>query len=66
MIITALTETRKQSGKKFVTRVKNGNLELIEKLTQTVQWVIEEGVNLLDVKNRKFYLCIFYYASIYS
>lgn len=48
MIITALTETRKQSGKKFVTRVKNGNLELIEKLTQTVQWVIEEGVNLLD------------------
>lgn len=48
MIITALTETRKQSGKRFVTRVKNGNLELIEKPTQTVQWVIEEGGNLID------------------
>lgn len=48
MIIIALTETRKQSGRRFTTRVRNGNLELIEKLKQTVQWVIEEGVNLLD------------------
>lgn len=48
MIITALTETRKQSGKRYTTRVRNGNLELIEKLSQTTQWVIEEGVNLID------------------
>lgn len=48
MIITALTETRKQSGKRYTTRIKNGNLELIEKLNQTSQWVIEEGVNLMD------------------
>ena len=48
MIITALTETRKQSGKRYTTRIKNGNLELIEKLNQTAQWVIEEGVNLID------------------
>jgi len=48
MIVIALTETRKQSGKRYTTRVKNGNLELIEKCKQTVQWVIEEGANLLD------------------
>ncbi len=48
IIITALTETRKRSGKRFIVRVKNGKLELIEKATQTMQWVIEEGKNLLD------------------
>lgn len=48
MIITALTETRKLNGKKYTTRIKNGNLELVEKLHQTAQWIIEEGVNLLD------------------
>lgn len=48
MIIIALIETRKRSGKKYTTRIKNGNLELIEKLNQTTQWVIEEGVNLID------------------
>lgn len=48
MIVIALTETRKQSGKRYTTRVRNGNLELIEKCNQTVQWVIEEGANLLD------------------
>lgn len=48
MIITALTETRKRNGKKYTTRVTEGKLELVEKLTQTRQWVIEEGVNLID------------------
>lgn len=48
MIVTALTETRKKNGRKFVTMAKEGKLELIEKLTQTKKWVIEEGVNLLD------------------
>lgn len=48
MIITALTETRKQSGKRYTTRVREGNLELIEKRNQTIQWIIEENVNLLD------------------
>ena len=48
MIVIALTETRKQSGKRYTTRVRNGNLELIEKCKQAVQWVIEEGANLLD------------------
>lgn len=48
MIIATLTETRKQSGKRFTTRVKNGKLELVEKLKQTSRWVIEEGVNLID------------------
>lgn len=48
MIVTSLTETRKKSGRKFTTKVTEGKLELVEKLTQTRRWVIEEGVNLLD------------------
>lgn len=48
MIITALTETRKRNGKRFITRVRKGKLELVEKRYQTTQWVIEEGINLVD------------------
>lgn len=48
MIITALTETRKRTGKKYTTRVNKGKLELYEKVEQTSKWVIENGVNLLD------------------
>lgn len=48
MIIIALTETRKRNGRKFTTRVRNGKLELIEKVKQVSKWVIEERINLLD------------------
>lgn len=48
MMIIALTETRKRSGKRFTTRINDGKLELVEKVSQTVQWVIEDGENLLD------------------
>lgn len=48
ILITALTETRKRSGGKFVTRVDGGNLSLVNKVEQAKKWVIEEGVNLID------------------
>lgn len=48
ILITALTETRKQSGKRFLTHIKNGKLELVEQRSQTISWVIEEGRNLMD------------------
>lgn len=48
ILITALTETRKRSGEKFVTKVEGGKLSLVKKVEQAKRWVIEEGVNLLD------------------
>lgn len=48
IIITALTETRKLNGRKFVVKAMGGSLGLVEKKSQVHKWIIEEGVNLLD------------------
>lgn len=47
-IIIALTETRKVNGKKLITKMIKGKLNLVEKVKQTHQWVIENAVNLLE------------------
>lgn len=48
ILITALTETRKRGGGKFVTKIEGGKLSLVKKVEQAKKWVIEEGVNLID------------------
>lgn len=48
MFIIALTETRKRSAKKFVITCKGGKLQLNERKTQVVKWILENGVNILD------------------
>lgn len=53
IIITALTETRKLTGKKFITKIENGKIELVEKLTQTSKVILEEGRNLLESNYEK-------------
>jgi len=61
MCLVALTETMKRNGKKYVLRIKEGKLHVIEKAKQTVRWLITEGSNLIqasyseninDMKNR--------------
>lgn len=61
MCIIALTETTKRNGKKYVMRMKEGALQVVEKAAQTVRWLITEGQNLVsaeygeninDMKNR--------------
>jgi len=47
-VLMALTETTKQSGIKYATKVKNGKLILVEKKTQIKKIVIEQGVNLIE------------------
>jgi hypothetical protein len=46
MIITALTETRKHTGRRFVVLNKNGKLTLQERKSQVTQFVLENGVNI--------------------
>lgn len=48
ILITALTETRKRTGEKFITKVERGRLCLVKKSKQVRKWVIEESVNLID------------------
>lgn len=48
MFVIALTETRKKNGKKFIITCRGGKLQLNERKTQIVQWVLENGVNILD------------------
>lgn len=61
MCLVALTETMKRNGKKYVLRMREGKLHIIEKAKQTVRWLIAEGSNLMhasyseninDMKNR--------------
>lgn len=61
MCLVALTETMKRNGKKYVLRMREGKLHVIEKAKQTVRWMITEGSNLIqasyseninDMKNR--------------
>lgn len=47
MCIVALTETTKRTGKKYVMKMIQGKLHVIEKAKQTVRWVIAEGSNLI-------------------
>lgn len=47
MMVTALTETRKQNGRKFVVYASNGKLNLREKKDGAVRWMIEDGVNII-------------------
>lgn len=48
ILITALTETRKRTGEKFVTKIEKGKMCLVRKKDQVQKWVIEEGVNLIE------------------
>lgn len=47
-VLMVLTETTKQTGIKYTTKVKNGKLILVEKQTQIKKIVIEQGVNLIE------------------
>ncbi|WP_339273708.1 hypothetical protein MKY59_21295 [Paenibacillus sp. FSL W8-0426] len=53
MMVTALTETRKQNGRKFIVYAANGKLGLREKKDATVRWMIEDGVNILDASRTR-------------
>lgn len=48
MIITALTETRKKTGKKYLLGNKNGALTLTEGKANLVRLAIKEGSNLIS------------------
>lgn len=48
MMVTALTVTEKQTGKRFFLASKEGKLQLLSRKEQTVKWVLENGVNILD------------------
>jgi hypothetical protein len=48
MMVTALTLTYKQSGRNFVLRSSKGKLTLLERKSQVVQWVLENGVNIIS------------------
>lgn len=47
MIVTALTETRAQNGRKFYAYSRGGALYLREKKDEVVRWILEDGVNIL-------------------
>jgi hypothetical protein len=46
--VMALTETTKRNGKKYMLRMKQGKLNVIEKGAQVVKWYITEVQNLMD------------------
>ena len=48
MMITALTETEKHTGKRFILYSWDGSLQLRERKQQSVQWVLENGTNILN------------------
>lgn len=48
MIVTALTETRKQNGRKFFVYAREGKLFLREKKDDIVRWMLEDGVNIIS------------------
>jgi len=47
MIVTALTETRAQTGRKFYAYSRGGSLYLREKKDDIVRWMLEDGVNII-------------------
>lgn len=48
MIIMALTETKKQTGKRFFMYTSSGKINVVERKKQMVPYVIESGVNLIS------------------
>jgi len=48
MMITALTETEKHTDRRFILYSWDGKLQLKERKEQVIQWVLENGVNILD------------------
>lgn len=48
MMITALTVTQKQTGRRFFICSKEGKFNLLSRKEQPVRWVLENGVNILD------------------
>lgn len=48
MCVIALTETTKRNGKKYMMRMKEGSLQVIEKAQQPLRWLITEGQNLME------------------
>ncbi|WP_276913196.1 XkdQ/YqbQ family protein [Aneurinibacillus aneurinilyticus] len=48
MIIMALTETKKQTGKRFFMYTSSGKLHVVERKKQLVPYVIESGVNMIS------------------
>lgn len=48
MAVIALTETTKRNGKKYIIRMKEGKLFVIEKSQQPLRWLITEGQNLIS------------------
>lgn len=48
MIVTALTETRKQNNRKFFVYSREGKLFLREKKDEVVRWMLEDGVNIIS------------------
>ncbi|NHN31125.1 XkdQ/YqbQ family protein [Paenibacillus agricola] len=47
MITTALTETRRQTGRRFLVSAKEGALYLTERGEKIVDYILEDGVNIL-------------------
>jgi hypothetical protein len=50
MIITALTETKKHTGRRFILLNKGGKLVLQERKAQVTQFIIENGVNIISAR----------------
>lgn len=50
MFVTMLTTTRKMNGRTFAISCENGLLCVRERKTNTVQWVLENEVNLLSAE----------------
>lgn len=53
MIVIALTETYKATGRRFVCYSKGGKLYLMERKAQLVKWMLESGVNILQASYTK-------------
>ncbi|MEK4360802.1 hypothetical protein NYE48_27735 [Paenibacillus sp. FSL M7-1455] len=53
MIVTALTETRKQNGRKFFVYSREGKLFLREKKDEVVRWMLEDGVNIISASRSR-------------
>jgi hypothetical protein len=50
MIITALTETKKHTGRRFILLNKQGKLVLQERKAQVTQFILENGVNIISAR----------------
>lgn len=50
MFTMVITETRRRTGKIFVISCENGRFCLRERKTNAIQWVLENGVNLLEAE----------------